>query len=38
MIDNYNPEDFERLKQEVETLLHLIRKLEQNILDLQAKD
>lgn len=25
-------------KQEVETLLHLIRKLEQNILDLQAKD
>ncbi|EPP4979154.1 transcriptional regulator SlyA, partial [Klebsiella pneumoniae] len=23
---------------EVETLLHLIRKLEQNILDLQAKD
>ncbi|EPH7506722.1 transcriptional regulator SlyA, partial [Klebsiella pneumoniae] len=22
----------------VETLLHLIRKLEQNILDLQAKD
>ncbi|ENZ7792645.1 transcriptional regulator SlyA, partial [Staphylococcus warneri] len=24
--------------QEVETLLHLIRKLEQNILDLQAKD
>ena len=38
MTDNYNPEDFERLKQEVETLLHLIRKLEQNILDLQAKD
>ena len=38
MIDNYNPEDFERLKQEVETLLHLIRKLEQNILDLQTKD
>ncbi len=25
-------------KQEVETLLHLIRKLEQNILNLQAKD